>query len=40
MKYATKMVSGAMMPSYMMIGLGIQIILGSLAQQYETLQCW
>jgi hypothetical protein len=40
--YAVKMVPGGMIciSTFMIIGSGIQVILGLLPQQVERLQCW
>jgi hypothetical protein len=42
MKYAIEMASGGMIyiPSFMMIGSSIQVILRLLPKQFERLQCW
>jgi uncharacterized RmlC-like cupin family protein len=42
LQYAIEMASGSMMyvPDFIMISSGIQVILRSLTQQFERLQCW
>jgi hypothetical protein len=42
MKFAVEVAPGGIIyiPSFMTIGSGIQVILRSVPQQFETLQCW
>jgi hypothetical protein len=42
MKYATEVASAGMIyiPNFITIGSGIQVILWSLLQQFEKVQCW